>query len=231
MSSLPSTPSELAALIDHTLLRPDAGENEIAQLCAEATQYRFATVCIQPCRVKLAAQQLSGCGTRVCSVVGFPHGATPTAVKVFEARMASDEGAQELDMVMNIGAARDADWDWVETDIRAVVAAANARRVVVKVILECALLSEEEKRRAAEITAQSGAAFVKTSTGYASHGALVEDVRLLRSCVGDRCGVKAAGGIRELPVAMEMLKAGANRLGCSAGIALIEQMKLLQEKA
>jgi deoxyribose-phosphate aldolase len=222
---MPISPIELARKIDHTLLKPDATRDAIQQHCAEARTHGFFSVCIQPCWVHTAASLLSDSGVVVCTVVGFPHGANTAQTKAFEAFEATQHGAKELDMVINIGAAKSGDWAQVEADIAAVVDVAHSNHAEVKVILECALLTQDEMRQATEIVAASGAAFVKTSTGYAAHGARVEDVRLMREIVGKRCGVKAAGGIRDLPAALAMLEAGANRLGTSSGIAIIESLR------
>ncbi len=215
------SPLELARVIDHTLLKPDADERAILQICSEAKTHHFAAVCVQPCWVAVAESALEESGVAVCTVIGFPHGANLTATKVFEAGEAMRQGADELDMVINIGAVKSEAWRAVEKDIGEVVAAAQAGGALVKVILECALLTEAEKRRAAELVARSGAAFVKTSTGFGPHGATVEDVGLLCSVVGERCGIKAAGGIRDLPTALAMLEAGATRIGASSGLALL----------
>ncbi len=218
------TPQELAGAIDHTILKPDAPAQAIIQVCAEARKYRFASVCVQPCWVSVAQSELEDSGVLVCTVLGFPHGANAPEVKAFEAEDAIRRGAQELDMVLNIGAIKSELWRAVEADIAGVVNVASAGGATVKVILECALLTEPEKRRAAEVVAASGAAFVKTSTGFGPHGATPEDVALLREVVGTRCGVKAAGGIRDLPTALAMLQAGANRLGSSAGVSIVESL-------
>ena len=212
---------ELARLIDHTVLKPDAPLAAIQQLCAEARQYSFASVCVQPCWVGLCAAELEETDVLICTVIGFPHGANATATKLFEAEEAIRQGANELDMVINIGAVKSQMWQAVETDIQSVVKVAHDAGAAVKVIIECALLTNAEKQRVTRIVADSGADFVKTSTGFASHGATLEDVRLLRSLVGTRCGVKAAGGIRDLPTALAMLEAGASRLGTSAGVAIV----------
>lgn len=226
------SPDTLAKLIDHTLLKPDASERAIVQLCSEALDHNFISVCVQPCWVWRAAQELEGSNVRVGAVIGFPHGANITPVKRFEAEQALAQGARELDMVINIGAVKSEYWSDVKADIAAVVEAGHAGNAEVKVILECAYLTEEEKRLLSSMVVNSGADFVKTSTGFGPHGATVEDVRLLRSAVaelGDRCGVKAAGGIRDLPTALAMLEAGATRLGTSAGIALVEAARTAQE--
>jgi deoxyribose-phosphate aldolase len=215
-------PQELARVIDHTLLKPDAANRDIARLCEEAWTYGFASVCVQPFWVQTAARALQGSGVPVGTVIGFPFGANTTAIKMYETKQAMKDGATELDMVLSLGAAKSGIWPAVQVDIEGVTASAHAGGAQVKVILECAYLTEEEKRQAAEIVADAGAAFVKTSTGFGPHGATIEDVRLLRSVVGERCGVKAAGGIRDLDSALALLEAGANRLGTSAGIAIIE---------
>ena len=217
------SPQALARRIDHTLLKPDAPERAIVQVCAEARAHGFVSVCIPPCWVSLAEAELEDSGVRVGTVVGFPLGFNATAVKAFEAEEVIRDGVDDLDMVINLSAVKSAAWPAVEADIADVVRVAQAGGAEVKVILECAYLTDAEKRRAAEIVAASGAAFVKTSTGFGPHGATVEDVRLLKSIVGDRCGVKAAGGIRDLATALAMLQAGATRLGTSAGVAILHE--------
>lgn len=218
------TALELAQCIDHTLLKPDAPESALVRLCAEAQEFGFISVCVQPCWARLATRQMEGSPVLVGTVVGFPHGANTISARTFEAKQALRDGAHELDMVVNIGAIKSGAWQTVTWDIEAVVREAQAAGAEVKVILECAYLTDEEKRAAAEIVADSGAGFVKTSTGFGPHGATIEDVRLLRETVGDRCGVKAAGGIRDLTSALAMLEAGANRLGTSAGIAILQAL-------
>ena len=213
--------SALASLIDHTLLKPDATETQIRDLCREAAEYQFATVCIQPTWVSLAANELRGSGVGVCTVVGFPLGANTADVKAYEARRCIFDGASEIDMVINIGALKSLDHRTVEEDIRGVVGAAKELGVLSKVIIETALLSEEEKIQATTLVAGSGADFVKTSTGFASGGATPEDVALMRSIVGGRLGVKAAGGVRDAASAEEMVRAGATRIGASAGIKIV----------
>jgi deoxyribose-phosphate aldolase len=218
------TPLELAHYIDHTVLKPDAAEQAIQQLCVEARQHRFVSVCVQPCWVSLAAALLEDSGVLVCTVIGFPHGANTTVVKAFEAEEAIRQGAQELDMVINVGAVKSQQMQAVERDILSVVSVAHDVGAHVKVILECALLTLPEKRLVTEIVAGSGADFVKTSTGFGPHGATVEDVRLLREIAGERCGVKAAGGIRDLQTALAMIEAGADRLGTSASLAIVREV-------
>lgn len=211
---------EIAKYIDHTLLKADATPADIARLCTEAAEAGFAAVCVNPVYVDLAAHLLAGSGVKVATVIGFPLGATFTAIKVAEAGAAILRKADELDMVMNIGAARAGQWQAVTDDIRAVVAAAEGKTV--KVILETTLLAEEEKLRACEAAIAAGAHYVKTSTGFAAGGATVEDVRLLAGAVAGQAGVKASGGIRTRQQAEAMLAAGATRLGTSAGLTLIK---------
>ena len=223
------SPHELAQRIDHTLLKPDAPEADVRRLCEEARAHGFISVCLLPCWVSVAQAELEDTGVRVGTVVGFPLGANATAVKVFEAEEAMRDGAEELDMVLNISAVKSVFWQAVEADIAAVVATAKAGGAEVKVILECAYLTEAEKRQATEIVAGSGAAFVKTSTGFGPGGATHDDVRLLREVAAGRCGVKAAGGIRDLKTAVAMLEAGATRLGTSAGIAILQEAASLSQ--
>lgn len=206
--------------IDHTLLKPEATPSQIEKLCAEAKEYQFASVCVNTCYVPLCSKLLAGGGVAVCCVVGFPLGAMLTEAKAAETRLAVAAGAQEVDMVINVGRAKAGDWDYVEGDIRAVVEAAGSAHV--KVILECCLLTDGEKERACACAKAAGAAFVKTSTGFSTGGATVHDVALLRKAVGPDMGVKAAGGVRTRADALAMLEAGANRLGASAGIAIVK---------
>jgi deoxyribose-phosphate aldolase len=214
--------ANLARYIDHTLLKPEATADQVAQLCYEARKHGFATVCINPAWVKLAADLLRGSPVGVTTVVGFPLGATPPEVKAYEAQVALDKGATEIDMVINIGALKSRDYEMVARDIRAVVRVCHARPALVKVIIEAALLTEEEKIAAALLAKEAGADFVKTSTGFASGGATVADVALLRRTVGPEMGVKAAGGVRDRADAEAMLKAGATRLGASAGVKIVQ---------
>ena len=211
----------LAKLIDHTLLRPDATGADIERLCREAVKYGFHTVCVNPYFVRAAAQALRSSGVGVCAVIGFPLGMALTDVKVYEARGASLAGASELDMVINIGAAKSGDWKTVERDIRDVVSA--TRGLTHKVIIEACYLQKDEKVMAASAALRAGAGFVKTSTGFGPGGATVEDVRLLKEVVGDRAGIKAAGGIRTLAGLNEMLRAGATRIGTSSGPRIIQE--------
>lgn len=225
--SHPSIPAaDVAATIDHTALKPETGEAAIRKLCAEAKEYGFASVCINPAWVPLAAQILAGSAVKVCTVIGFPLGATLTAVKAFETAECIRAGAQEVDMVINIGWLKGDRHADVQADIAAVVKAARqtADGVIVKVIIETALLTEAEKRKACELAVAAGADFVKTSTGFSSGGATVEDVALMREVVGAGIGVKAAGGIRTAADAAAMLAAGATRLGASAGVQIMQSM-------
>ncbi len=217
---------QLAAAIDHTLLKPEAGKEDILKLCREAAEYRFAAVCINPVYVKLARQELDRLNCpqiQVCTVIGFPLGASATAVKAFEAERALEEGAGEVDMVMNIGALKEGDRDFVRNDMAAVVKAARGKTV--KVILETGLLSEEEIRLACCLAGEAGAHFVKTSTGFGPGGAKVKDVRLMKETVGPHMEVKASGGVRTLEEARAMLAAGATRIGTSRGGAIMEEYR------
>jgi len=210
----------LASLIDHTLLKPEATREQIELLCREASQFCFASVCVNPVWVPLCAELLRGSGVKVCTVIGFPSGAHAPDVKGYETRRAVEQGAEEVDMVINIGALKSRDYALVENDIRGVVQA-SGRDTVVKVILETSLLTREEKVMGATLAKAAGADFVKTSTGFAGGGATVEDVQLLREVVGPEIGVKASGGIRSKEDAEAMVEAGANRLGASAGIKIV----------
>ncbi|MEZ5066798.1 MAG: deoxyribose-phosphate aldolase [bacterium] len=210
----------MSRYIDHTILKPDAPRSEIERICAEARQYRFASVCVQPWWVPLCADLLEGSGVLVCTVIGFPHGMNKPETKAFESRRAVEDGATELDMVVNIGALKSKDYGTVERDIRAVVEAGHPRATV-KVILENAYLTDEEKAEGCALAKAAGADYVKTSTGFASGGATVEDVALMRRVVGPEMGVKAAGGIRDADVARRMIDAGATRIGASASIAIV----------
>jgi deoxyribose-phosphate aldolase len=216
------TREQFAKLIDHTLLKPDSTRRDARRICEEAREQGFASACILPAWVADATEVLEGSGVAVCTVIGFPHGNAPAGAKAAEAHTAIADGATELDMVINVSAMKSGADLLVFQDIEAVVEAAELGGAIVKVILECALLTDDEKRRAAKMCVEAGAAFVKTSTGFASHGATVEDVRLLRAAVGDDLGVKAAGGIRSCADALAMVEAGANRLGTSAGVSLLQ---------
>lgn len=214
-------PLDLAQYIDHTLLAPDATAGDIDQLCAEAERHRFASVCINPTWVKRAANNLRGTGVPVCTVIGFPLGATTTEVKAMEARKALRDGAREIDMVINVGALRSGDQDLVYGDIARVVDAAHEVGAVCKVILETALLTDEEKVIASALAKQAKADFVKTSTGFGPGGATVYDVALMRETVGPEMGVKASGGVRTADDAEDLIAAGASRIGASAGVQIV----------
>ncbi len=213
---------DLAKMIDHTLLKPDATQDQIAQLCFEARKYGFASVCINPTWVELCAKLLEGSPVKVCTTIGFPLGATAPEVKAFETQNALDHGATEIDMVINIGALKARDLELAAKDIRGVVTAAHARGALVKVIIEAVLLTDEEKTIACLLSKEAGADFVKTSTGFASGGATVHDVALMRKTVGPEMGVKAAGGVRTYEDAESMIKAGATRIGASAGVKILQ---------
>lgn len=212
----------IAQMIDHTLLKPEATNAQIIALCEEAKQYQFKSVCINPSWVATAAASLKGTQTEICTVIGFPLGATTPAVKAFETTDAIKNGATEIDMVLNIGAMKSGNHELILEDIKAVVNAAKVNpKVIVKVILETCLLTDEEKRLACELSVKAGAHFVKTSTGFSTGGATVEDIALMRKTVGPDIGVKASGGIRSLSDVKKMAAAGANRMGASAGIAIV----------
>lgn len=213
---------KLARMIDHTLLKPDATQQEVAQLCFEARKYGFASVCVNPTWVSLCSQLLQGSPVKVCTVIGFPLGATAAEVKAFEAQNAIRQGATEIDMVINIGALKARDLELVAKDIRGVVNASHARGAIVKVIIETVLLTDEEKTIACLLSKEAGADFVKTSTGFAGGGATVNDVALMRRTVGPEMGVKASGGVRTFEDAENMIKAGATRIGASAGVKIIQ---------
>jgi deoxyribose-phosphate aldolase len=216
------TKKQLAKLIDHTLLKPDATKDEIKRLCKEAIRYSFWSVCVNPTYVSLAMDILGGTEVKVCSVVGFPLGANTPEMKALEAEKAINDGASEIDMVINIGALKSRDYEIVKRDIREVVEHAKARKdTVVKVIIETGLLTQEEKVMASRLVKESGADFVKTSTGFNAPGANVHDVKLIRETVGPDFGLKASGGIRTYHDAVKLIEAGANRIGTSSGIAIV----------
>jgi deoxyribose-phosphate aldolase len=216
---------EVAALIDHTLLKADATATEIENLCREAAEFRFATVCVNPTWIAFCARMLRGTGVGVCSVVGFPLGATTPDVKQYETRRAIFDGATEIDMVLNVGALKSGDLRLVEQDIEAVTGPSRQSGVISKVIIEAALLSEEEKVTASTLTKAGGADFVKTSTGFGPGGATIGDVLLMRRVVGDAIGVKAAGGVRDLEQMKAMVAAGATRVGASAGVRIVKESR------
>ncbi|MGM8214157.1 deoxyribose-phosphate aldolase [Bacillaceae bacterium W0354] len=213
------TNNKLAAMIDHTLLKPDAQAVQINKLCEEAKTYGFASVCVNPTWVAHCHELLKETEVKVCTVIGFPLGATTTETKAYETKDAIDNGADEIDMVINIGSLKDGRYEEVEEDIKAVVAAANSKTV--KVIIETSLLTKEEKRKACELAKKAGAHFVKTSTGFSGGGATVEDIRLMRLAVGPEMGVKASGGVRNVDDANAMIDAGATRIGASAGVSIV----------
>ena len=213
---------EVAKLIDHTILKPDAVRADIERVCREALQYNFASVCVNPCWVPLVAKALAGSEVKVCSVVAFPFGATATAAKVAESEIVMHEGAAELDMVINIGALRSGETGLVGDDIAAVVSAAHSRGAIVKVIIESALLTDDQIVTVCNLAKEAQADFVKTSTGFASGGATVAAVELMRRTVGPMMGVKASGGIRTLDDLKKMVAAGASRVGASAGIQIVD---------
>lgn len=209
----------IASMIDHTLLKPEATPAQVEKLCAEAAEYHFASVCVNPVYIPLAARLLDGTGVKVCCVVGFPLGAIAPEQKAAEAASCAAMGAEELDMVIHVGAAKAGDWALVQRDIAGVVKAAAGRTV--KVIIETCLLTDEEKVKACEAAKAAGADFVKTSTGFSTGGATTHDIALMRKTVGPEMGVKASGGIRDFATAMAMIEAGANRIGASAGIEIV----------
>ena len=216
---------EVAGLIDHTLLKPDATAIDVEKLCREAAEFHFATVCVNPTWVAFCAKLLRGSGVGVCSVVGFPLGATTPDVKQYETRRVIFDGAAEVDMVINIGALKSGDLRLVERDIEAVTGPCRDAGVLSKVIIEAALLSEEEKVAASTLTKAAGADFVKTSTGFGPGGATISDVMLMRRVVGDAIGVKAAGGVKDLDQMKAMVAAGATRVGASAGVRIVKESR------
>src|SRR3954466_13329985 len=225
-TSAPSTRDwqSVARLIDHTILKTDARKAQIEQLCKEARQYNFASVCVQPIWVELAAESLKGSNVLTCTVAGFPQGATLASVKLFETLAAFRQGAQEVDMVINVGALKDRNTTLVHDEIQALADACHNGKAHLKVIIENCLLTEDEKRLACELAVKAGADFVKTSTGMSIAGATIDDVRLMCSVGGARGGVKAAGGIRRAKDALAMIEAGANRIGGSASVAIVKEL-------
>ena len=211
----------LAKYIDHTLLKTDAQRADVAKLIEEAKAYHFASVCVSPIWVSYVSEALRDTGIKTCTVIGFPQGATPSAVKAFETKQAVADGADEVDMVIAVGKLKDGDDAYVKADIEAVVRAARGKALT-KVIIETCLLTDEEKRRACLLAKEAGADFVKTSTGFAAGGATAADVKLMRESVGEAMGVKAAGGVRTRADAEAMLAAGATRLGTSSGVKIVE---------
>lgn len=221
LGGIPDDPS-VARMIDHTLLKPDATADQIAQLCYEARKYEFASVCVNPTHVKLCAELLRGSPVKVCTVVGFPLGASSPEVKGYETETALRDGATEIDMVINIGALKTKDYDLVAKDIHGVVRMARTAGALVKVIIETALLDNDEKITASLLAKEAGADFVKTSTGFSSGGATIEDIASIRSAVGPEMGIKAAGGVKTYTDAKKMVAAGATRIGASAGVKIVQ---------
>jgi len=212
---------ELNKYIDHTLLKATATKEEVIKLCDEAKEYQFASVCVNTCYTELVKKNLEGSGVATCVVVGFPLGAMMTKAKAYEAKVAVEAGADEVDMVINVGALKEKDYDYVENDIRAVVEA--SKPAIVKVIIETCLLTDEEKVKACELAVKAGAHFVKTSTGFSTGGATKEDIALMRKTVGEGIGVKASGGVRTYETAVEMIKAGASRIGASSSVDIVNK--------
>ena len=217
---------DLARMIDHTLLRPDATQKEIEKLCTEAKQYRFASVCINPSNVKLCAGLLRDTDVKVCTVIGFPLGATSSAAKAFETDRAIKDGAREVDMVINVGMLKSGEYNYVEEDILSVVSTAHSFGVLTKVIIETGLLTDEEKVKACMLAKHAGADFVKTSTGFVKGGATVGDIALMRKVVGPELGVKASGGVRSQEDALALIASGADRIGASASVKIVTGEKV-----
>ena len=215
--------NNIASMIDHTILKPEATKEEVKILCNEAIEYKFAAVCVNPCHVSFCKAMLKGTDVKVATVIGFPLGANTTEVKVFETRDAIKNGADEIDMVINIGALKDKDYKIVKREIEEVVKAANGK-VKVKVIIEISLLNREEKIKASELAMEAKADFVKTSTGFSTGGATLEDVALMKSVVGDNLEIKSSGGVRSLETAKAMIEMGATRLGTSSGVKIINEL-------
>jgi len=213
--------TNIASYIDHTLLKPESTESQVVQLCKEAAEYNFASVCVNPTWVEKAAAELTNSEVKVCTVIGFPLGASTPETKAFETTDAISKGAGEIDMVLNIGALKSGNIDHVKKDIEAVVNAAKGKAIV-KVILETCLLTDEEKVTASQLSKEAGADFVKTSTGFSTGGATIEDVKLMRQTVGPDMGVKASGGVRSLEDVEAMIKAGATRIGASSGVKIMQ---------
>lgn len=212
--------SQIAKMIDHTLLKADATKEQVKTLCEEAKEYSFASVCVNPTWVQYASKLLAGTEVKVCTVIGFPLGATTSATKAFETANAIENGATEVDMVINIGALKDKNFDLVKEDIKAVVDAAKGKALT-KVIIETSLLTDEEKEKACVLAVEAGTDFVKTSTGFSTGGATVEDIALMRKTVGPEIGVKASGGVRSSEDTEKMIEAGATRIGASSGVAIV----------
>ncbi|MBM7869379.1 deoxyribose-phosphate aldolase [Clostridium pascui] len=218
------TKNELARMIDHTVLKADTKEEKIEEICKEALEYNFASVCINPCNIEFAAKFLKGSEVKVCTVIGFPLGSNTTATKAFETKDAIEKGALEVDMVINIGKLKDKDYDYVKKDIEAVVKEAKGKALT-KVIIETCLLTDEEKIMACKLSKEAGADFVKTSTGFSTGGATVSDIKIMREAVGGKLGVKASGGVRTYEDSVAIINAGATRIGASASIDIINKAK------
>jgi deoxyribose-phosphate aldolase len=217
-------PQQIASLIDHTLLKPEAAREDIARVCAEAREWEFASVCVNPVWVRFVAGELGDSAVRVCTVIGFPLGANESQIKMLEAETALRAGAHELDMVQNIGALRSGDLTLVEKEIAELAAVAHAGNALLKVILETSLLTNEQKATACRLAVEAGADFVKTSTGFSTGGATARDVALMRGNVGSALGVKASGGVRTLAAVREMVGAGASRIGTSSGVSILQEL-------
>ncbi|RLQ92062.1 deoxyribose-phosphate aldolase [Planomicrobium sp. Y74] len=216
--------TNIASYIDHTLLKPESTKEQVIQLCKEAAEYEFASVCVNPSYVETAAAELKNSKVKVCTVIGFPLGASTSETKAFETKDAIEKGAEEIDMVVNIGAIKSGDSKLVKNDIQAVVDAAKGKAIV-KVIIEASLLTDEEKVLASRLSKEAGADFVKTSTGFSTGGATVADVKLMRETVGSELGVKASGGVRSLEDVQGMIDAGASRIGASSGVQIMQGLK------
>lgn len=214
---------EILNMIDHTILKPEATKEMVKSLCGEAIEYEFVAVCVNPYYVKFCKELLKDSNVKVATVIGFPLGANTSEVKAFETKNAIDNGAEEIDMVINVGALKSKDYSVVKEDIQSVVESARDKALV-KVIIETSLLNHEEKIKACELAMEAGADFVKTSTGFSTGGATVEDVKLMKEVVGDKLGIKASGGIRDLETAKRMIQAGANRLGASSGVNIAKEL-------
>lgn len=213
-----------AKYMDHTVLKPDTVKSTVKKFCDEAKQYHFASVCVNPCWVSYVSEELKGSGVKTCAVIGFPLGANKTEIKVYEAKLAVEDGAAEVDMVINIGALKDKDYEYVKQDIASVVTMAHPKALV-KVIIETSALTDEEKKIACQLSVEAGADFVKTSTGFGAGGATVKDVKLMKETVGDKCMVKASTGINNRKICDEMLAAGAVRMGTSKGIYIVNDVE------
>ncbi len=230
LSSKTITAQQLAKVIDHSMLKPEMTEQDLIDGCELAARYHTATVCVKPCHVKLAAKILSGTDVKVCTVIGFPHGSHLPAIKVAESQQAMDDGAVELDMVQNVGALRSGQTDYVQAEMQAICDVAHARNVKVKVILENAYLTDDQKIQACQLAEAAGADWVKTSTGYAPTGATIEDLKLMRATVSEKVQVKAAGGVRTLDGVLAAIDAGCTRCGASATAAIMDEFEKRQRE-